>query len=333
MKTVTTTARNGIAFPEDQAINLRNIIKYYNNASTKAVVMLDVEPGGNARPVSYTLDISKATLDALIATDGFINLITASVYDLSTGLTTTTSFNEKYLVSLRDSMLFINGAVDVSVVEIVYSQGASSNKTVYANGTLAALVASNAADILAYLFLSVPGSSTIVDIAERTIIATVPAGTTVTALVATFTTSPSIASIVIGATPQVSGSTTNNFSTAKTYIVTAQDAITVRNWIASVVVDIGHLAVMLTMTHASQVGSTVIDGTAGTITMHMPSGTNVTAFVMTFTKSPNATVAIGATAQVSASTANDFTTAKTYVVTSEDGLTTKSYVATVVVDS
>ena len=58
--------------------------------------------------------------------------------------------------------------------------------------------------------------------ADRTITLTVPYGTDVTALVATFTTTG--ASVRVGATRQVSGRTPNDFSARVTYIVTAADA-------------------------------------------------------------------------------------------------------------
>lgn len=74
----------------------------------------------------------------------------------------------------------------------------------------------------------------------------------------------------------------------------------------------------------------VIDSVAGTIAVTVPNGTTVTALVATFTLSTDATAAIGATAQVSGTTANNFSTPKTYVVTSEYG-NTKSWIVTVTV--
>lgn len=56
------------------------------------------------------------------------------------------------------------------------------------------------------------------------ITATVPYGTPITALVATFTTTGS--SVAVGATPQVSGTTPNDFTSLVTYTVTAADSTT-----------------------------------------------------------------------------------------------------------
>lgn len=60
--------------------------------------------------------------------------------------------------------------------------------------------------------------------AAHTIAATVPSGTNVTALVATYTTTG--ASVAIAGTPQSSGVTANNFSNPVTYTVTAADGTT-----------------------------------------------------------------------------------------------------------
>lgn len=57
------------------------------------------------------------------------------------------------------------------------------------------------------------------------------------------------------------------------------------------------------------------------ITCDVPGSTTTTALVATFTASAGATVSITATAQVSGTTANNFSTNKVYTVTAEDGAT------------
>lgn len=236
MKVVNFTHVNGIAKVGTIAFNLRNMVRWANNASTKVVVRYDQEPGSKTQPVSYTLDISKATLDAMVATDAQLNVITANVLNPSTGVTTSTSFNEKYLVSLRNAQALINGVIDTSVVEFIYSDGSFINKTVFIDGTLEALVASNQAEILTYSFAAVTGEVVVINSALRTIAITVPALTVVTSLAATFTVSPNLTSIVVGATPQVSTSTANNFSAPVVYVLTAADGVTVRSWTVTVTV-------------------------------------------------------------------------------------------------
>lgn len=236
MKTVSYTHRNGIATTGTIAINPRLIVKYANNASTKCVIRLDVEPGSKSQPVSFTLDVAKTVVDAIMATDQTINLITANVLNAATGVTTATSFNEAYLVSLKDTKAYINGAIDASVVEFVYSDGGFQNKTLIIDGTLAALVASNAAEILTYSFAAVTGEVVVINSANRTIAVEVPFETVVSSLAATFTISANLTSIVVGATPQVSTSTANNFSAPVVYVLTAEDGVTQRSWTITVTV-------------------------------------------------------------------------------------------------
>jgi len=68
---------------------------------------------------------------------------------------------------------------------------------------------------------------------------------------------------------------------------------------------------------------------AKTITVAVPAGTNVTALVATFT-STGATTKVGATSQVSGTTANDFTAPVVYTVTAADGSST-AYTVTVTI--
>ena len=76
----------------------------------------------------------------------------------------------------------------------------------------------------------------------------------------------------------------------------------------------------------------VIDAIAHTVAVTVPNGTIITALQPTFTTSANITsIKIGATAQVSGVTANNFTAAKTYRITAQDTLTYIDWVVTVTV--
>jgi hypothetical protein len=72
-----------------------------------------------------------------------------------------------------------------------------------------------------------------------------------------------------------------------------------------------------------------IDETAKTISVTMPNGTNVTALVATFTTT-GAGVKVGAVAQTSGTTANNFTVPVAYTVTAANS-TTATYTVTVTV--
>ena len=86
-----------------------------------------------------------------------------------------------------------------------------------------ATISAKALTAFSFQGLSPAVSGTITE-ATHTIGVTVPYGTNVSALVASFTTSG--ASVKVGSTTQVSGTTPNNFTSPVTYTVTAADAST-----------------------------------------------------------------------------------------------------------
>jgi hypothetical protein len=90
-----------------------------------------------------------------------------------------------------------------------------------------------AADILTYSLAEQTGPAVIGD---GTIAIEVANGTTVTALVATFTTSPDITSIKVGEVVQVSATTANDFTEPVTYAVIAEDGETTKEWVVTVTV-------------------------------------------------------------------------------------------------
>jgi len=80
------------------------------------------------------------------------------------------------------------------------------------------------AKVITSFSFSTPAVTGFISEAAHTIALTVPFGTDVSALVATFATTG--AAVAVGATPQVSGTTANDFTGAVTYTVTAADAST-----------------------------------------------------------------------------------------------------------
>jgi hypothetical protein len=83
---------------------------------------------------------------------------------------------------------------------------------------------------------------------------------------------------------------------------------------------------------AAQTGVAVIDTAAKTVDIEVEYGTDVTTLVATFSLSEGATAAVGATPQVSGTTANNFTSPVTYVVTALDA-TTQNWTVTVTVET
>jgi hypothetical protein len=185
-------------------------------------------------------------------------------------------------------------------------------------------------------------TATTINETAKTIVVNVPLGTSVTALVATFTTSGS--SVKIGTTTQVSGTTANNFTTAKSYVVRDANGLTATYTVTVVVATVVVVGpttkaiapYSLACAACGSAGAAVsASGTINeaatpkTIAVTVPTGTNVTALVATFTTT-GASVKIGATTQVSGTTANDFTSTVAYLVTASDS-TTATYNVTVTV--
>lgn len=185
-------------------------------------------------------------------------------------------------------------------------------------GVTPAVAASSAKDITAFSFTS-PAVTGTINAPAKTIAVTVPSGTDVTNLVATFTLSDS-ATVRVGAVAQTSGTTANNFTTPVTYTVRAED-LSEQNWTVTVTVTAAATGNAITaFALTSPAASGIIDATARTVTVLVPATTPLTALVPTFTLSPFATAKVGNAAQTSGTTANDFTNAVTYVVTSQSGV-------------
>jgi hypothetical protein len=146
---------------------------------------------------------------------------------------------------------------------VVYKVTAADNTT--ATYTVTVTVASSSAKALAaYSLAGVQGA---INEAAKTVLVTLPAGTSVTALVATFTTTGTNARV--GAALQTSGLTANNFTNPVAYTVTAADSTTA---IYTVTVTVA----------AATAGPGVNLGTAGNFVILAKAGvTNVPASVIT----------------------------------------------------
>ncbi len=158
-----------------------------------------------------------------------------------------------------------------------------------------------------------------------------PFGTTVTALVASFSTTGQ--KVQVGTTAQTSQSTANDFTNPVTYRVTAEDG-TVQDYLVTVTLALASskeltsfqfLATTNAQLSADVTG--VIDQAKLKIQLNSHIRTNPTALIASFTTT-GSNVQIAAAAQTSGSTANDFTSPITYTVTAADG-SSQNYSVTV----
>ena len=194
--------------------------------------------------------------------------------------------------------------------------------------TVTVTIASNSAKaITAYSFAGYTGAGGTINETAKTIAVTVPNGTPLTALVATFTTTGT--GVKVGTTVQTSAATPNDFTSPVVYTVTAGDASTV-NYTVTVTVAQNTAKAITAYSFALYAGATgTINETAKTIAVIVPYGTPLTALVATFTTTGTG-VKVGTTVQTSTATPNDFTSPVVYTVTAGDA-STVNYTVTVTV--
>ncbi len=285
-----------------------------------AYAFLAAENAGLPSDVAATITGTNITATVPFGTD-----VTALVATF-----TTTGANVAVGAAAQTSGRTANDFSNPVVYVVTAADGSTKSYTV-----TVAIATSTAKEITAYAFLSADNAGLTADVTATitgtTIAATVPFGTDVTALVATFATTG--ASVAVGGTAQVSGTTANDFTNPVAYVVTAADGstrtytvtVTVAQSPAKDITSFAFLSVENPGLSADVIAS--INGT--TITATVPFGTDVTGLVATFATT-GVSVAVGGTAQVSGTTANDFTSPVAYVVTAADA-TTNTYTVTVTI--
>jgi uncharacterized repeat protein (TIGR02543 family) len=187
-------------------------------------------------------------------------------------------------------------------------------------------VAANPAKALTAFSFTSPAATGTINESVETVAVTVPFGTNVTALVASFATTGT--SVKVGSATQVSGTTANNFTSPVTYTITAGDGST-QDYVVTVTIGANTAKILTEFSLASPSATGTINESAKTVAVTVPFGTNVTALVATFTTT-GASVKVGSAVQVSGTTANNFSSPVTYTVTATDG-STQDYVVTVTV--
>jgi len=192
--------------------------------------------------------------------------------------------------------------------------------------------ASHENEMIAFNIVNVsPPATGVIDQSVHSIAITVPDDTDVTHLIATFTVSAGAIVYVNHnySTVQQSGITTNDFTNPVVYTVWSAG-----NYLQDYTITVTTVASV----SAKSISSLSLDGVVGTIdetgktiAVTMPSGTNVTSLVATFTTT-GASVEVGSTVQISGTTVHNFTNPVVYTVTAADG-TTQDYTVTVTLDS
>jgi hypothetical protein len=171
---------------------------------------------------------------------------------------------------------------------------------------------------------------TVINAGAHTIALTMPDDTNPAALVAEFTLENEATCKVVG-TEQESGVTANDFTNPVVYTSVGRDA-TEQAWTITVTIAKDTAKALTAFTVPGQVGDTVIDEEAKTVALNVPHATDVSNLVATFTISAEAAATVGAVAQVSGVTTNDFTAPVIYRVTAEN-LSFADYTVTITINA
>jgi len=324
---IDTFTTSGTSVSANGAIQVSGVTS--GNYSSPVVYVVSA---ADATTSSYTVTVTVAPSDAKLLTsfslDGVAGTINSATKAISVVMPFGTSVNSLIeTFTTTGSQVSVGGTPQVSgttsenyaspVIYLVTAADASTSSY-----TVTVTIAPSSAKLLTAYSLN--GVTGIINTTNKTISVYLPYGTSVVDLIATFTTTG--ASIAVSGTPQVSGTTSDNFTLPVVYTVTASDAST------------SSYTVTITLAPSNEKLLTAysINGVVGTINQStkevnvvMPHGTSVTALIDTFSTT-GASIAVGTTNQVSGTTINNFTSPVTFVVTAVDG-TTNSYTVIVAV--
>jgi hypothetical protein len=284
---------------------------------------------------NYTVTVALGGTSAKAITAFSLAGIAGTINE-STGTIAVTVPNGTNLSALTATFSTTGAAVNVG--SVVQTSGTTTNNftapLVYnvtaADGTKAAytvtvtVASSSARAITAYSFAGFAGAAGLINETSKTIAVTVPNGTALTNLVATFTTSGT--GVKVGSQTQTSGATSNSFTAPVVYTVTAADGSTA-NYTVTVTAASSSSKTISAFSLAGVAGT--INDSARTIAVTLPGGTSTSALVATFITTGSG-VKVGAQAQTSGATSNNFTAPVVYTVTAADG-TTATYTVTVTV--
>jgi uncharacterized repeat protein (TIGR02543 family) len=300
---------------------------------------------------TYTVAVTRisndATLSALALSSGTLSPIfagltesyTASVANAVTSITVTPTRTQ------ANATIAVNGAAVTSgsasgaislnvgsntITVVVTAQDGTTTKSY----TVTVTRLSNVATLSALALSSGTLSPTF---ASGTTSYTASVANAVTSITVTPTRTQANATITVNGTSVTSGSASSSISLSNgsntiTVVVTAQDGITTGTYTVTVM-RLSNTATISTFGFNSLTPSVTgfVDNSLRTVQLSVPSGTNLTALVATFTLSAGTTAAVASAPQISGQTANNFTSAVTYVLTSQDSSTVQNYSVTVIV--
>lgn len=235
--------------------------------------------------------------------------VTATLAEFKSNLTPATGATFE-VYQADGTTVATNLATGYKVVVTAQDGIAKSTYTITLNTVL-----SSEANILTYSLLGVNAT---ISSTGYTVTLTLPYGTSLDNLVATFTLSPA-ATAKVNDVVQVSGTTANSYSSALLYVITAEDG-TIVNWTVTVTLEAPSSEASVTSTLYT------VNSTDATITS-VPFGTLLVDFKAAITPAANAVFEVyqpdGTTV------ATDLNSGYKLIVTAQDGTTKKVYTITI----
>ncbi|MBU1106981.1 MAG: hypothetical protein KKB51_09965 [Candidatus Riflebacteria bacterium] len=195
---------------------------------------------------------------------------------------------------------------------VIYTVTAADTTTQAYDVTV--VVAANPAKAITAFNFASPAATGVIDEGAKTVALIVPYGTNVTALVPTITHT--------GASVSPNTGVAQDFTNPVTYTVTAADS-SAQPYVVTVTVAANPAKAITAFNFASPATIGVVDESAKTVALTVPSGTDVTALIPTITHT-------GASILPNTGVAQNFTNPVTYTVTAAD-TTVQAYVVTVTV--
>ncbi|MFY0690209.1 MAG: cadherin domain-containing protein [Cyclobacteriaceae bacterium] len=264
------------------------------NDSTDITSFVIASGDGHPEPVEGTIDTSSHTVTATVPYGTSLTSLAPTI-TVSTGAT----INPESGSSLDFTT--------AQTYTVTAQNGEAQDWTVTITN-----VDNDSTDILSLSHPELVSGSLNIDASAHTISATVSDGTDLATLAPTITVST-------GATINPESGTAQDFSSAVTYMVTAQNGDT-QDWTVTVVLaeelndstDIASFVFASGDGHPEPVEGT-IDTSSHTVTATVPYGTSLTSLA------PTITVSTGATINPESGTAQDFSSTVTYTVTAENG--------------
>ncbi|NTW05440.1 MAG: hypothetical protein HGA27_04925, partial [Peptococcaceae bacterium] len=290
--------------------------------------------GGNGGTVyqdvdNTTTDITDLTFDGQVS-----SVVDAADHTVTSHLpygTDLSSLAPAIDLSLGASVSPASGVpVDFSSGTVTY-QVTALNGTTTQDWTVNCIVDQNAAtDFTAFSLSGVEGT---INGNAHTVSVNLPYGSEVSNLAATFSLSDG-ATIKVGAAPQTSEVTSNDFTNPITYTITAQDGVSQQDWTVTCNVIANNSNNFTAYSLAGVDG--VVDADEGTVTVTLPYGTAKTNLIASYSLSPGASVKILSPeavllAQTSGVSANNFTWSRDYYITAENNTDVKHWTVSVIV--